>query len=314
MRFADPELLALLALLPLFLWAQRRIDRHRQPALELPALGALKPTRSSWRLRTLSFLPALRLLAVVLIVLALARPQAADADAAIPREGIDIVLTLDVSRSMIQSRIGDELRLDAARRVASDFVAQREDDRIALVVFQAESLVLSPLTVDREAILSLIETSVRQGLVPEGTAVGLALAESVELLRASTAPSRAVVLLTDGEDNIRTVRPVQSARIAEALGILVYTIGVTPSDAPQGVVDELALRFIAERTGGQYFRAAEIADLENAYSAIDALERSKVGSSPFTRYRELSFWFLIPAGALILTELAAHATWWRRAP
>ena len=316
MRFADPTLLALLALLPLFAWLLRREARRPTAALRLPGLTALAPliAASSLRRRTLAWLPALRLAAAALIVLAIARPQTAGARVLTPAEGVDIVLTFDVSSSMEDNRIGDQIRLEAARRVARDFVAARGEDRVALVVFQAESLVLSPLTLDHQAIDDLLVHAVHSGLLRDGTAVGLALAESLDLLRDSTAPSRVAVLLTDGEDNIRIVRPVEAAAIAQALGIRVYTIGVATPDAIQGVVDELALRFIAEATGGQYFRAAEIDDLENAYASIDALEKARVGAQEFTRYRELAAWFLLPGLGLALLELLAHATWWRRAP
>ncbi len=326
MRFADPELLILLALLPPFAWLLRHEWRRQGAALRLPTIAPLddpemrdagSPRISrlrAFRLRSLPFLPLLRLAGVALIVLALARPQVNDAEAVTPAEGIDIVLTIDVSRSMIDRSIGDESRLEAALRVARDFVERRGEDRVGLVIFQAETLVLSPLTLDLDAIDALLAESVQNGLVREGTAIGLALAESIDLLRDSTAPSRAVVLLSDGEDNVRIVRPVQAAAIAEALGVRVYTIGVAMPDARQGVVDELALRFIAETTDGRYFRAAEIEDLENAYTEIDALERARVGAERFTRLREVAFWFLIPGILLVLLELAAHATWWRRAP
>jgi len=237
-----------------------------------------------------------------------------DAETLTPAEGIDIVLAIDASGSMVQNPIGDETRLEAARRVARDFIAQRGEDRVGLAIFQAETLVLSPLTLDLDAIDTLIDESVVSGLLPDGTAVGLALAESIDLLRTSSAPSRAVVLLTDGEDNVRTVRPVQAAAIAQALGVRLYTIGIIRADAIQGIVDEVALRFIAETTDGQYFRAAEIDDLENAYAAIDALERARVGAERFTSYRDLAPWFLLAGLALILLEILAHATWWRRAP
>ena len=318
MRFADPELLVLLALLPLFAWLLRR-DGHRHPAsLRLPSLTALPAaTRAggrSWRLRTLPWLPTLRLAAAALIIIALARPQTADAEASTPAEGIDIVLAIDASLSMAQELLGDEERLDAARRVARDFIAGRGDDRVGLLIFESRTLVLSPPTLDLDAIDSLVANTMRSGLLPGGTAVGLALAEAVDLLRDSEAPSRIVVLLTDGEDNVRTVRPVDAAGIAEALGVRVYTIAIAEPDAYQGVVDELALRFIADRTGGQYFRASEIEDLENAYAAIDALERARLDTEEFTVFRERMPWFLLPAMALILLELLGRATWWRRAP
>ena len=315
MRFADPELFALLALLPLFAWLLRRDGRRRPVSLRLPSLAAL-PRRvpPSWRLRTLPLLPLLRLAAAALIVVALARPQTADAEASSPAEGIDIVLAIDSSRSMIEETIGGETRLDAAQRVARDFVAGRGDDRVGLIIFESETLILSPPTLDLEAVDRVIADSVRTGLLRGGTAIGLALAASLDLLRDSPAASRVVVLLTDGEDNVRTVRPTEAAAIADALGVRVYTIGIARPDARQGVVDELALRLIAERTDGQYFRASEIDDLENAYAEIDALERARLDSEVFTVFRERALWFLIPAIALILLEIVARATWWRRAP
>lgn len=315
MRFADPELFALLALLPVFAVLLRRDSLRRPPAVRLPSLRALPETPSqSWRLRTLPFLPVLRLAAAALIILAIARPQTVDAEATNPAEGIDIVLTMDTSSSMIDETIGGEQRLQAAQRVARDFLDQRGDDRVGLVIFESQTLVLSPPTLDLEAIDQLIAESVRPGLVQGGTAVGLALAKSVDLLRDSDAPSRVVVLLTDGQDNVRTVRPVEAAAIAEALGVRVYTIGIAQADERQGIVDELALRFIADRTGGQYFRASELSDLEDAYSEIDSLERSRLDTETFTVFRERALWFVIPAVALILLELVGHATWWRRAP
>ena len=316
MHFAAPELFALLALAPLFALALHLEWRSRGAALRLPTLQPLlvQPAAPTLRRRLLPWLPGLRVAALVLIVVALARPQTGDAAALVPAEGIDVVLTIDTSGSMVHTPLGDESRLEAARRVARDFVARRGNDRLGLVVFQSESLVLSPLTVDLDAIDRLIADAVRTGLLRDGTAVGLALAESVDLLRESTAPSRAVVLLTDGEDNVRTVRPVQAAAVAKALGVRVYTIGVTDPEGEQGRIDELALQFIAVETGGAYFHATQPDELESAYEQIDALERAQVGDDTFTRYRELAPWFLIPALALVALELAAHASWWRRAP
>lgn len=315
MRFADPELFLLLLLLVPLAWRLRRERPRLAAAFRLPTLGPLRATPvSSWRVRTLPYLPLLRLAGIALLIVALARPQTTDAASAVPAEGIDVVLTIDASRSMIQQPLGDGSRLDAARDVARDFVARRGNDRVGVVVFQAESLVLSPLTLDLDAVGTLIDRSVRNGLLREGTALGLALVESIELLRESDAPSRVIVALTDGEDNIRVVRPVEAAAIARALGIRVYTIGVTEIGASATTVDELALRFIAEETGGVYYRATDLAGLTDAYAAIDALEKARVGEETFTRYTDLAAWLLVPAIALILLELVARATWWRRTP
>ena len=204
MRFEDPILLALLALMPLYGWALWRLARRAGPSYLLPRLSAAGlDAPAGRRLRMLPWLGALRAAAAVLIIIAIARPQATTVEARRPAEGIDIVLTIDTSSSMTQFRLGgEETRIDAARRVARDFIAQREEDRVGLVIFQRRSLVLSPLTLDLEAIDTLIEASVRSGLIPDGTALGLAMAESVDLLRDSQAASRVVVALTDGENNV----------------------------------------------------------------------------------------------------------------
>lgn len=229
MRFADPELFALLALVPLIGWLLLR-DHRPIAALQLPALPPIT-LRRSWRSRLAPWLPLLRLAGAALVILAIARPQAGEAASQQPAEGIDIVLALDVSGSMEENMLGAETRLEAARRVARDFVARRGEDRLGLVVFQAESLVLSPLTLDHTAIDALIDVTVQSGLLVDGTAIGLALAEAVDLVRESDAASRAVVLLTDGENNQETVRPVEAAAIAEVLGVRVYTIGITDESA-----------------------------------------------------------------------------------
>lgn len=312
MRFADPELFALLALVPLVGWLLLRA-RRPTAALQLPALPPIA-LRRSWRSRLAPWLVLLRLAGAALVILAIARPQAGEAASLLPAEGIDIVLALDVSGSMEEHRLGAETRLEAARRVARDFVARRGEDRLGLLVFQAESLVLSPLTLDHTAIDALIDVTVKSGLLVDGTAIGLALAEAVDLVRESDAASRVVVLLTDGENNQETVRPVEAAAIAEVLGVRVYTIGITDESARQGPVDELALRYIADLTGGQYFRATDPTGLGSAYRAIDRLERERVGGETFARYRELALWFLIPGIALIVLEVGARSTWWRRAP
>ncbi len=316
MRFADPEFFALLILLPLLYWLLGFERAERPPALRLPSVAGLRGVQlgEAWRTRSLPYLPLLRIAGVILVIAALARPQNIDAESSVPAEGIDVVLTIDVSRSMIQQRLSDQTRLDAAREVARDFVSRRGNDRVGVVVFQAESLVLSPLTLDLDAVDDLIESSLRNGLLREGTALGLALAQSLDLLRESEAPSRAIVALTDGQDNIRLVRPVEAAAIARALGIRIYTIGVAQVGASAITVDELALRFIAEETDGVFFRASDRRDLEAAFAEIDALEKARVGAETFSRYNDLAAWLLVPGILLILLELLAHATWWRRAP
>ena len=318
MRFEDPILLALLVLMPLYGWALWRLARRAGPSYLLPRLSAAGLDAPAGRLlRMLPWLGALRAAAAVLIIIAIARPQATTVEARRPAEGIDIVLTIDTSSSMTQFRLGgEETRIDAARRVARDFIAQREEDRVGLVIFQRRSLVLSPLTLDLEAIDTLIEASVRSGLIPDGTALGLAMAESVDLLRDSQAASRVVVALTDGENNVPGVTTQQAAAIGRALGVRIYTIGLPAGQrsSPAVSLNELPLIYAADETGGRYFRAEDAEELAAAYEEIAALERARVGEETLLRSRELAPWLLLTALGLILLEVGARVGPWRRVP
>lgn len=318
MRLEDPALLALLALFPFYAWALWQLSRRPGPSYLLPRLAPVRADAPPGRiLRTLPWLPAFRLVAALLIIIAAARPQATTVEARRPAEGIDIVLAIDISSSMTQFRLGgDETRIDAARRVARDFIAQREDDRLGLVVFQRRSLVLSPLTLDLEAVDTLIETSVRSGIIPDGTALGLAMAESVDLLRDSQAASRVVVALTDGENNVPGISTQQAAAVARALGIRIYTIGLPAAQRTSAAValNEIPLIYAADETGGRYFRASDADELAAAYEEIARLERARVGEETLLRSRELAPWLLLAALGLILLEVAARAGPWRRVP
>ena len=318
MRFDDPALLALLALVPLYGWALWRLAREPQPSYLLPRLSAAGRDAPVGRiLRALPWLGALRAAAAVLIIVAIARPQATTVQAVRPAEGIDIVLAIDTSSSMTQYQLaGDETRIDAARRVARDFVAQREDDRVGLIIFQRRSLVLSPLTLDIEAIDTLIETSVRSGIIPDGTALGLAMAEAVDLLRDSQAASRVVVALTDGENNVPGITTQQAAAVARALGVRIYTIGLPAAQrtSPAVSLNELPLIYAADETGGRYFRAADADELAAAYAEIAQLERARVGEETLLRSREIAPALLIAALGLILLEVGARVGPWRRTP
>ncbi len=321
MRFDDPALLALLIALPLAFWLLAREARLPRPRYLLPQLIGAPPQSAppSRRLRSLPLLGLLRALALVLIVIAAARPQATTVEAVRPAEGIDIVLVIDTSSSMATTRLSDlETRLQAARRVARDFVAERQangEDRIGLVMFQRRALVLSPLTLDLDAIDDMVELSVRSGLIPDGTALGIATMEAVDLLRDSSAASRIVVVLTDGENNVPDISPNQATAVARATGVRLYTIGLPASARQIGVgLNELTLVYMADETGGVYFRATDARELSDAYDSISQLERERVGDEVFLSTSELAPWFLLAAAALVLVEIAARATRWRRLP
>ncbi|HRC63387.1 MAG: VWA domain-containing protein [Dehalococcoidia bacterium] len=319
MSFGTPWLLLLLPLAALIpFWQWRRPAAH--PALAVADLGVLATVardQSSWRIR-LRWLPAaLRVAAIALIVVALARPQRGLAVTSIPEEGIDIVLALDVSGSMAERTqpsgggIGPP-RIEAAKDVIAQFVDTLRGDRAGFVIFQGRSLVLSPLTLDLAALKRTVHDT-ESGLLPDGTAIGLGLSEALNLLRDSEAHSRIVVLLTDGQNNAGDIEPVQAAQLAKALGVRVYTIGFT-SRRGSGEVDETMLRRIASDTEGAYHDASTQQELAAAYDEIGALERSRVAERTFTRYEEFAPWLAAAALALLISEAALRATLLRRFP
>jgi len=320
-RFDDPALLALLCLLPPYLWLLRREARLVRPRYLLPQLHGAPPLagRASRRMRAMPWLAILRGVALGLIIIAATRPQATTVEAVKPAEGIDIVLVIEASSSMTAARLtGNETRMEAARRVARDFIAERQangTDRIGLVMFQRRALVLSPLTLDLDAIDEMVDVSVRSGLIPDGTALGVATMEAIDLLRGSDAASQIVVVLTDGENNVPDITPNQAAAVARATGVKLYTIGLPSNPRAVGVgFSELTLVYMADETGGVYFRATDSQELADAYQSISDLERKRVGDELFLTTEELAPRFLIAAGLLIALEIGLRSTWWRRAP
>ena len=314
-QFDWPLVLLLLALVPLLgLWQLR--PRPARPVLRLSSLSGARAAAPTWRVR-LRWLPAvLRLAAVALLIVAVARPQSGRADTLLPQEGIDIVLVLDTSTSMRQPVVDGDSRLAVAQRVLRDFVAERETDRLGLVAFRSRSFVLSPLTVDYSAFQSLVESADDLDL-PNGTAIGLALADAINLLRDSKAESRTVILLSDGENNRPEVEPDEAARIAQALGIRIYTIGVTETagESPFAPfqVNDTALRTIADLTDGRYFPASP-ETLGDVYDAIDSLERSRVGPERFASVDELAPYALGLGLALLAFEVLLRTFAMRRMP
>jgi len=319
MTFATPALLLLLpiALLPLA-WGWLRT--RRRPSMAVADLGAVREAtqlQAGWRVR-LRFVPdLLRAVAVIALVIALARPREGLATALIPEEGIDIVVTLDASTSMEFAASGGVSRIEAAREVVEEFVGTLEGDRIGLVIFQSRSLALSPLTLDHRALTRTVR-DVRVGLLPDGTAIGLGLAEALNLLRNSEAKSRVIVLLTDGQNNSGDISPTDAAQVAAALDIRVYTIGFvsrgTGQFADSGGVDETTLRRVAEITGGEYFDTATRDELADAYMAISDQERSRVGERRFTAFDEFAPWLAALALALLASEVTLRSTVLRRYP
>jgi Ca-activated chloride channel family protein len=312
--FNDPYLLLLLVALPVLLLLKRRTGEASSPG-RFSSVALLSGFQPTWRLRYRWMPTAIRAAALALLVIAIARPQTGQADSILPGQGVDIALVLDLSSSMQSGSLGTGSRQEVAQRVLTNFVQGRENDRIGLVIFREDTLVLSPLTLDYEALAQLIQSAPQVGL-SDGTAIGNGLATAIDLLRESRARSRVTILLTDGENTAGTVEPLAAARIAETLGIRVYTIGVlAPGSRATGQlnVNETALREMANVTGGQYYPAESEQALAAIYDSIDQLEKSRVGRPQYGQFNELAPYFIAIALVLLGLELGLRSTVWRQA-
>jgi len=328
-RLASPWVLALLAVVMVALpWRARRRAAVRYPTLA--TLRAIAPRGAAHR-RTI--LAALRVVALALLVLALARPQAGSATTRLHREGVDIVLAVDLSSSMLAEdfTLGGKRasRVDAVKTVVKDFVAARPDDRIGLVLFASRPYTQCPLTLDHGWLLQNLDR-VQVGMIEDGTAIGSALATAVNRLRASTAKSKFVVLLTDGQQNAGRISPETAADAAAALGVKVYTVGAgTRGLAPYPAkdmfgnkvyrampvdIDEDTLQHVAARTNARYFRATDTKTLADIYAEIDRSEKTPFEAPQYLEYRELYPWLVWPALALVLLEVGLGETRLRTLP
>ena len=324
--FAQPKIFWLMILVPVMVFWYIQYSNNRQAALKVSTIKSFKGF-SSWKnlMRHVPFV--LRLLSVTFIIIALARPQTKNEEQQVEGEGVDIVLCIDVSGSMTAQDFTPN-RMEAAKKVAIDFVEKRVTDRIGIVIFSGESFTQCPITTDKAVLKSAIET-IRNGLLEDGTAIGDGLSTSTDRLRTSKSKSKVVILLTDGENNGGLIGPTNAKEIAKAFGIRVYTIGVgTDGYAPFPIktdlgiiiqqqkvsIDEKLLKVIAQETGGKYFRAKDNASLENVYKEIDALEKSKVEISTITRYSEKFFPFVMIALGLLLLEVLLRYTVFKKFP
>ncbi len=315
MNFAYPYLLLLAVLgLPVFAAAWWR----RRGAIAVPTSGAFAAIRPTWRIRLAKCLPLLRVAAIALLAIALARPRIGEANAVIPAEGIDIALSMDISSSMTSPMPGAGARgrskLEVTKSVIREFIKARENDRIGFVVFQKDALALTPPTLDYAALDSVVAQT-DTGILPDGTGIGVGMASALNMLRDSNAASRIVILLTDGEHNATSISPEDAAELAAALRIRVYIIGLLDPDAivAQGI-DEARMTALSERTGARYYAADSPTALTDVYDEIGRLETSKVGKEELKRYDEYATWFALAAALLLGAEFALAATWLRRSP
>lgn len=327
MTFANPEYFYLLVLLPLLAWWYVRKGRKAFTELRVPSMKPYASGRPGWKVRFRHLTAVLRLLALALVIVALARPQTTSEGENVSTEGIDIVLVTDISGSMLAEDFRPN-RIEAAKSVASEFVEGRPNDRIGFVVFAGESFTQCPITLDHAVVKSLI-ASVRSGLIEDGTAIGMGLATAVSRLKDSESKSRVIILLTDGVNNKGAIDPMTAAGIASTFGIRVYTVGVGtigmapyPVQTPLGTqyrnvpveIDEELLRNIAVQTGGKYFRATDNDKLRTIYGEIDRLEKVKIEVTQFRRHKEDFYAAGFLAGLLLLGEAALSLTLFRKIP
>lgn len=322
MEFANPHILWLLAaIVPLtgyYVWRTMQGDA----TIRISSVEGLRhaPRTVRYYLRHVPF--ALRCIALATLIVALARPQSAEHDTRTDAEGIDIVLAIDISGSMLARDFKPD-RITAAKEVAGSFVADRYGDRIGLVVFAGEAFTQSPLTTDQSSLQTLL-SRIRSGVIEDGTAIGNGLATAINRLRESDAKSKVVILLTDGVNNRGEIAPLTAAAIAQDYGIKVYTIGVgTMGEAPYPVfdqrgnlvqtvnmkveIDEEMLRKIARQTGGEYFRATDKQTLQSIYDRINGMEKSRVEVSEFTiLHEEYLVWVLAALAALLLEFIVSR--------
>jgi Ca-activated chloride channel family protein len=331
-RFESPWYLFLLLLLPFLAFWLLWLHKARPSALRYANVKLAAQSARSWRVALRPILSLLRLSIIALVIIALARPQTGQAREIITGEGVDIALALDISGSMASLDFEPENRLEAAKRVITDFVQERPYDQIGLVVFASNAFSQSPPTVDHNVLLRLLNrTQLATDLgIEDGTAIGMGLANAGNMLKDSQAESKVVILLTDGVNNAGQIDPLTAAEAAKSLGIKVYTIGMgRPGQVPvpttdvfgrqqvvyqESTLDEAALQEIADATGGRYFRAVDTAELVQIYDEINALEQSQIEIESYTRYRELAPWLLVPALGIFLAEVALRKTVFRKLP
>ncbi|MBI5916110.1 MAG: VWA domain-containing protein [Bacteroidetes bacterium] len=326
--FQHPWFFLLLLALPAVAWWTYRHRQHHHATLKMPTLEAARGVKS-WKGELQKLLPVLRALAFVALVFALARPQRTLKEETIKADGIDIFLVIDLSSSMLAQDFKPD-RLEVSKRVAVEFVAKRQYDRIGLAVFSGEAFTQCPLTTDHRVLTDFIER-LRCGILEDGTAIGMGLATAVNRIKDSPAKSKVIILLTDGVNNAGYVKPLTAAEIAKEFGVKVYTIGVGKEGQAvspisrrndgsyvfglaQVEIDEELLKQIADMTGGKYFRATTARSLEQIYNEIDRLEKTEIEVTSVKRYSEEFYRFVRLALLLLLMELALRYTALRSIP
>jgi Ca-activated chloride channel homolog len=311
-HFHSVELMWLLLIIPIIAVF---FVRRKKSVIQFPTLTAIYDTGNVKTPPIQTFLFCLKVLALALIIIAAARPQEVEVEREFETKGIDIVMALDISGSMLAEDFKPVNRITVAKEEAKKFINARENDRIGLVVFARKSYTQCPLTLDYHILQSLID-QVEVGLIKDGTAVGLGIATAVNRLRASDAKSKIIILLTDGENNAGNIDPITASELAKSFGIRIYTIaigrgGLVPFPIEDPIfgkryvqaevkVDETMLKRIADVTDGLFFSARDSKALARVYQKINELEKTEVKVKQYSTYKELYRWFLIPGAVILL--------------
>lgn len=327
MTFNNPEYLFLLLLLvPVIYWYLREMYKS-DASLQISTHRNIQPLRKSTKIKLLHVPFILRTLAILMLVIALARPQASNSWRTENTEGIDIMMALDISGTMMAEDLKPN-RLKASKDVATEFILSRPNDNIGLVVFSGESFTQCPLTTDHAVLVNLFN-GVDYGMIEDGTAIGLGLANAINRIKDSKTKSKVIILLTDGSNNRGDIAPITAAEIAKSFGIRVYAIGVgsygkvnIPVQTPLGIqyqqmeseFDEKSLQEIAAMTGGSYFRATNNNKLRSIYKEIDQLEKTKINVKEYSKKNEEFYIFALLAFLFVLAEVLLKNTILRKIP
>jgi Ca-activated chloride channel family protein len=326
-EFANPSFLYLLILIPLLIVWYWFKHLRSYPEIQVSSTEAFSKKNKTLKQYFYHILLFFRLSAYALLIVVMARPQSSTSRKDVSIEGIDIVMAMDISGSMLAQDFKPN-RLEASKDVASAFIENRPNDRVGLVIFSGETFTQCPLTTDHTVLQNLFK-DVKSGMIEDGTALGDGLATAVNRLRKSDAISKVIILLTDGVNNMGSIDPVSAAEIAKLYGIRIYTIGVGsrglapyPVQTPFGIqyqdvevkIDEKLLQRVAQMTDGLYFRATNKRKLEDIYSEIDKLEKSKIDVTEFSKKHEEFLPFALMAVVLLLAEILLRNTIFRNTP
>jgi Ca-activated chloride channel family protein len=325
-HFKSPEAFLLLLLIPLI---YTFFFKRKRSVIKFSSLEDIKNVAGRPKRTIQILLLTLKTIALVFFIAALARPQQVEAEREFETKGIDIVMALDISGSMLAEDFQPINRITVAKEEAKKFIQGRENDRIGLVVFAFKSYTQCPMTLDYHILTQLLD-SIEVGLIKDGTAIGLGIANAVNRLRDSKAKSKIIILLSDGENNSGNIDPITAAELAKSFGIKIYTIGIGrnglvpfPVEDPifgkrkvqvQVTVDERSLKRIADITGGLYFSATNAEALSKIYEQINKLEKSEVKVKEFTSFREQYHWFLMPGFLILILEIILQNILFKKIP